>query len=215
MTAGARGHGDRAKEPSTRHMLFSAHLVVGASLALGIGLTVKAVATPNSTAHDGKGPSMDAKGPFVRPRVILTAKDERVRMDAPFVVELTLENNSDSEQRLETGFGATSANAQPMFEISFPDGRKVLSYGEQALPSPQFVNYKPIAVGAHQTVILGRWDIATMTFIESAQRSGNPSGYRAFWKLVRPGVYTVRWWDGVFQLREPLFSNSVRLEVAP
>ena len=52
---------------------------------------------------------MPARESFVRPRVILKAKDEIVRIGAPIAVELTLENTSDSEQRLRTGFGPTTA----------------------------------------------------------------------------------------------------------
>ncbi|MGA7742141.1 MAG: hypothetical protein WBP56_18465 [Polyangia bacterium] len=202
-----------SRAPAKTRLVFLPALALAALLALGGVLTSKAAATPTSTAREGKGPAMPVRESFVRPRVILKAKNEIVRIGAPIAVELMLENSSDSEQRLRTGFGQTTATSQPMFEIVFPDGRKFVSYGDQALPSPQFVNYEPIVVGPHQTQMLGRWDIASMTFIERAHQSGNPLGYRPFWELAKPGVYSVRWWDGVFQIWEPLYSNSVRLEV--
>ena len=202
-----------SRAPAKVRLVFLPALALGALLALGGVLTLRAAAAPSSSAHERKGPAMPERESFVRPRVILKVKDEIVRIGAPIAVELTLENTSDSEQRLRTGFGPTTATHQPMFEIVFPDGRKLVSYGDQALPSPQFVNYHPIVVGPHQTQTLGRWDIASMTFIELPHQSGNPLGYRPFWELAKPGVYSVRWWDGVFQIWEPLYSNSVRLEV--
>ena len=90
-------------------LVFLPALALGALLAFGGVLTSKVAAAPTSTAHEGKGPSMPARESFVRPRVILKAKDEIVRIGAPIAVELTLENTSDSEQRLRTGFGPTTA----------------------------------------------------------------------------------------------------------
>ena len=202
-----------SRAPARTRLVFLRALALGALFAFGV-FTSKAAATPTSTAHEGKGPAVPVRESFVRPRVILKAKDKIVRIGAPIAVELMLENTSDSEQRLRTGFGQTTATSQPMFEVVFPDGRKFVSYGDQALPSPQFVNYDPIVVGPHKTQMLGRWDIASMTFIELAHQSGSPLGYCPFWGLAKPGVYSVRWWDGVFQIWEPLYSNSVRFEVA-
>jgi hypothetical protein len=103
-------------------LFFLPALALAALLALGGVLTSKAAATPTSPAHEGKGPAMPVRESFVRPRVILKAKNEIVRIGAPIAVELMLENSSDSEQRLRTGFGQTTATSQPMFEIVFPDG---------------------------------------------------------------------------------------------
>ena len=153
--------------------------------------------------------------PFVRPRVTLTLRERAVRVGAPIPVELALVNPSNEERRLATGFRMTNANGEPAFEVTFPDGQTFQSYGEQATPIERFVHYDPIVVPANDTQFLGRWNLDAMTFIEERRASGNPRGYQPFWKLAMPGIYFIRWWDGVFQLRAPLYSNMAQLEVLP
>jgi hypothetical protein len=143
-------------------------------------------------------------------RYVLSAADRVAFVGEAVRVELS------ATESIDRGFGPNNMHGQPILELVIGgDGGEIYSsWMDQALPARRFVHYDPIPVEPGTDLLLGMWDAATMIFIERARSSGNPRGYRPFWKVVgRARSVGLRWSDNVMQRRAPIASNLLELEI--
>ena len=148
-----------------------------------------------------------------RPGVVLEFEKETYRKGDSIILTLWLENKSNAPRSTRSGFALTPAKFSIKFEVTFPDGTVWTTCMGEADPEKNFMVNEPIRVGPNSRIKLGVFDLGSMHLIPGDKASLDPSGYKEFWKIAGRGAYSVCWWDGVFQLGKPLYSNDVRFKI--
>ncbi len=123
-------------------------------------------------------------------------------------VELRLVNKSRVKQKYVGGFGMTNAKYGCQFQVVTAAGAR---WSCNAPPDAKWLNYDDIILEPGQSLTIGKWNL-----LDQRCSSGYPARTGKAVQLkdaLKTGAYYVRWWDGNFQIRTPLYSQFVKIEI--
>jgi hypothetical protein len=119
-----------------------------------------------------------------------------------------LVNNTKEPQAYKGGLGMRTSRHGCTLMLKSAAGK---TWSADAPPRPELQHYKDIVVPPGEKVLIGRWDLAALRYSEGNLVRG--AGQLAFADLPLPAKYQVQWWDGVFQLGNPLRSAPIEIVV--
>ncbi len=124
------------------------------------------------------------------------------------VAEAWFVNRTDKPLVYRGGLGDAQAKHGCQVRL-MAEGRKK-AWSAMADAAPAFRNYNDIKVPAGGQTLVGQWDLGKLAYCEGRLAA---AGKIPFADIGRPGQYRVCWWDGVFQLGTPLWSEPVDFEI--
>lgn len=132
----------------------------------------------------------------------------RFSLDDDVMVELRLVNKSRVKQKYPGGFGMTNAKYGCQFQVVTNAG---VRWSCDAPPDAKWQNYDDVVLEPGQSLTIGKWNLlGQRCSLGYPARTGKTVLLK---DALKGGVYYVRWWDGNFQIRTPLYSPFMKMEI--
>lgn len=140
--------------------------------------------------------------------LVLERASRKFSLDDDIALELRLVNKTRMKQKYRGGLGMTNAKHGCQFQIVTAAGER---WSSEAMPDTKWQNYDDIVLEPGQSLTIGKWNL-----LGQRCSMGYPArtGKAVLLKdALNEGIYYVRWWDGNFQIRTPLYSPFMKLEI--
>jgi len=169
-------------------------------------VTRPAASQPEAQSPKSQPAPRDQEG--LQAELVFERESRRFSLDDDIALELRLVNKTRVKQKYRGGFGMTNAKYRCEFQVVTAAGER---WSCAAMPDTKWQNYDDIVLEPGQSLTIGKWNLlGQRCSMGYPARTGKAALLR---DALKNGIYYVRWWDGNFQIRTPLYSPFMKLEI--